>query len=60
MTLAYRHAPGNGIITWAQGIYLIYMPKPEACSPECAGYSYNRQIPRVHIITDIIIPLKVL
>ena len=35
------------VITWAQGICLIYMPKPEG-----AGI-YIRQIPSAHVISDI-------
>ena len=35
------------VITWAWGIYLIYMPKPKGTG------TYIRQIPGAHVITSI-------
>ena len=40
------------VITWARGICLIYMPKPEGRRPEGAGL-YIRKIPSAHVITNI-------
>ena len=35
------------VITWARGICLIYMPKPEGAD------IYIRKIPSAHVITNI-------
>jgi len=40
------------VITWARGIYLIYMPKPEGFRLDGKGI-YNRQIPIAHVISNI-------
>ena len=38
------------VITWALGIFLIYMPVPSGLWPSGLGI-YIRQIPRAHVIT---------
>ena len=38
------------VITWALGIFLIYMPAPSGLWPSGLGI-YIRQIPRAHVIT---------
>ena len=47
------------VITWARGIRLIYMPKPEGHRSKGAGI-YIRQIPRAHVISSIYVPLLAL
>ena len=38
------------VITWALGIFLIYMPTPLGLRPSGLGI-YIRQIPHAHVIT---------
>ena len=45
------------VITWALGIFLIYMPAPSGLRPSGLGI-YIRQIPRAHVITITYIPLS--